>query len=191
MRAAVIIGCALLVLMLVLAGRVTAQGVYQCETRALGSYPRIVLEGDRHGDQYTFTSTYTDTGLILDLIDTSAGYVREYAATGETYNVIRHTTAVTLYTTYGRPGDLEICTYTPPTATPTPAPTVTPTGTPQPTATQYIPVLPTVTTHDNLLDLLPEHGSAISESATGAGFPLLAVLIWLIGWFGLLWLVRR
>jgi hypothetical protein len=137
MRAAVIIGCALLVLMLVLAGRVTAQGVYQCETRALGSYPRIVLEGDRHGDQYTFTSTYT-----------------------------------------------------PPTATPTPTPTITATITPIPTTPNPLPILPTIT-NPNALDLLPEHGSAISESATGAGFPLLAVLIWLIGWFGLLWLVRR
>ena len=78
-----------------------------------------------------------------------------------------------------------------PTGTPEP-PTVTPTGTPQPTATPYIiPVLPTITTSENMLDLLPAHGSAISESATSAGFPLLVTLIWLIGWFGLLWLVRR
>jgi hypothetical protein len=205
MRLVVVIGCALLLLLAGQPVRAQSPQPGTCETFAIP--PNIDLNYDFYGTTLAYTphQQYADgqVGLWLDVYLTNGVYRREYSQDDNgvhRYTVTDHTERVRIGTIYARSGDLEICWGYPATPTPTatttatttPAPTVTPTGTPQPTAIPYIiPVLPTITTHDNLLDLLPEHSSAISESATGAGFPLLAVLIWLIGWFGLLWLVRR
>jgi hypothetical protein len=199
MRAAVIsIGCALLLLAWQPVQAQTPQPG-TCETLVIP--PNVDLNVDFYGTtlEYVPHQQYADgqVGLWLDVYLTNGVYRREYSQDDNgvhRYTVTDHTTRVRIGTIFARPGDLEICWGYPatptPTPTPTPAPTITATITPIPTTPNPLPILPTIT-NPNALNLLPEHSSAISESATGAGFPLVAALIWLIGWFGLLWLVRR
>jgi hypothetical protein len=201
MRAAVVIGGVLLLLLAWQPVQAQTPQPGTCETLVIP--PNVDLNVDFYGTtlEYVPHQQYADgqVGLWLDIYPVNGSYRRQYSRDDDgdgvhRYTFVHHTDRVRIGTIYARSGDIEICWGYPatptPTPTPTPAPTITATITPIPTTPNPLPILPTIT-NPNALDLLPEHSSAISESATGAGFPLLAALIWLIGWFGLLWLVRR